>query len=135
HRGEHSFSGSVAASMARLGPGISRAYRESRQANGALPVPAATGLHYAAVGAALLALLWSLPRLGGARHRPLRILVATVLLGLVANAGVIASLSTVHPRYQSRVVWLVVMLGVVATCRAGAERRARPPAASALSPT
>lgn len=135
HRGEHSFSGSVAASMARLGPGISKAYRDSRQANGTLPVRAATGLHYAAVGAALLALLWSLPRLGGARHRPLRILVATVLLGLVANAGVIASLSTVHPRYQSRVVWLLVMLGVVATYRAGAERRARPPAASALSPT
>jgi hypothetical protein len=135
HRGEHAFSASVAASMDRLGPGTARAYRASRQANGALPVLAATRLHYAAVGAALLALLWSLPRLGGARNRPFRILVGTVALGLVVNAGVLASLSTVHPRYQSRVVWLVVMLSVVATLRVVADRRAPSPAASARSPT
>jgi hypothetical protein len=99
HPGEHSFSASVAASMERLGLGTARAYRASRQVNRALPTGAATRLHYAAVGAALLALLWSLPRLGGSRHRPFRILVAMVFLGLVVNAGVLASLATVHPRY------------------------------------
>ena len=124
HPGEHSFSASVAASMERLGPGTARAYRASRQVNGALPTVAATRLHYAAVGAALLALLWSLTRLGGARHRPFRVLVATVGLGLVVNAAVLASLSTVHPRYQSRVVWLVVLVGAVAALRALEDRRA-----------
>jgi hypothetical protein len=133
HPGEHSFSASVAASMERLGPGVARAYRASRQVNGALPTGSATRLHYAAVGVALLALLWSLPRLGGARHRPFRILVATVFLGLVVNAGVLATLSTVHPRYQSRVVWLVVLVGAVAAFRVMDDRRAARLPASAPS--
>ena len=133
HRGEHSFSASVAASMERLGPGTARAYRASRQVNHALPIEAATRLHYAAVGAALLALLWSLPRLGGSRHRPFRVLVATVFLGLVVNAGVLATLSTVHPRYQSRVVWLVVLVGAVAALRVVEDRRAERRLASAPS--
>ena len=124
HPGEHSFSAEVAAAMERLGPGTARAYRASRQVNRALPTGAATRLHYAVVGAALLSLLWSLPRLGGTRHRPFRVLVATVFLGLVVNAGVVASFSTVHPRYQSRVVWLVVLVGAVAAHRALKDRRA-----------
>jgi hypothetical protein len=124
HPGEHGFSASVAASMERIGPGTARAYRASRQVNGALPVGAATKLHYVAVGAALLALVWSLPRMGGSRYRPFRVLIATVFLGLVINAGVMASLSTVHPRYQSRVVWLVVLLGAVAAFRVLEDRRA-----------
>jgi hypothetical protein len=119
--------------MERLGPGTARAYRASRQENGALPTAAATRLHYAAVGAALLALLWSLPRLGGARHRPFRVLVATVFLGLVVNAGVLASLSTVHPRYQSRVVWLVVLIGAVAALGVVEGRRTERRPASAPS--
>jgi hypothetical protein len=133
HPGEHSFSASVAASMELLGPGTARAYRASRQVNAALPTAAATRLHYAAVGAALLALLWSLPRLRGAWHRPFRVLVATVFLGLVVNAAVLASLSTVHPRYQSRVVWLVVLVGAVAALRVVEGRRTERRPASAPS--
>ena len=125
HPGEHSFSAAVAAAMERLGPGTARAYRASRQVDRALPTGAATRLHYVAVGAALLALLWCLPRLGGSRHRPFRVLVATVFLGLVVNAGVLASLSTVHPRYQSRVVWLVVLVGAVAALRVLEDRRTK----------
>jgi hypothetical protein len=133
HPGEHSFSASVATSMERLGPGTARAYRASRQVNHALPAGAATRLHYAVVGAALLALLWFLPQLRGPRHRPFRLLVATVFLGLVVNAGVLASLATVHPRYQARVVWLVVVLGAVAVLQVGQGRRMARPAASAPS--
>ena len=59
HPGEHRLSAAVAASMERIGPGTARAYRASRQVDSALPVGAATKLHYAAVGAALLALVWS----------------------------------------------------------------------------
>jgi hypothetical protein len=124
HPGEHSFSASVAASLERLGPGTVRAYGASRQVNRALPIGAATRLHYVAVGAALLALLWCLPGLGGRRYRRVRILVATVFLGVVVNAGVLATLSTVHPRYQSRVVWLVVLVGAVAALQAAEKRRA-----------
>jgi hypothetical protein len=133
HPGEHSFSAEVAAAMERLGPGPARAYRASRQVNHALPTSAATRLHYAAVGAALLALLGCLRRLRGARHRPFRVLVATVFLGLVVNAGVVASLATVHPRYQSRVVWLVVMVGAVAALQV-LEERGRAPRASVARP-
>ena len=114
HPGEHSFSANVAAAAGRLDPGAELAYRASRQVRHALPTSAATRLHYAAVGLALLALLWDLRRRRDARHRPFLVLVATVLLGLVTNAGVVATLATVHPRYQSRVIWTVVMVGVIA---------------------
>jgi hypothetical protein len=124
HPGEHSFSAEVAAAMERLGPGAARGYRASRQVNHALPTRAASRLHYVAVGGALLALIWCLPRLGGSRHRPFCILVGTVFLGLVINASVLATLSTVHPRYQSRVVWLVVLVGAVAALRFVDDRRA-----------
>jgi hypothetical protein len=133
HPGEHSFSAEVAAAMERLGPDAARAYRASRQVNHALPTRAATRLHYAAVGGALLTLLWCLPQLGGSRHRPFRLLVATVFLGLVANAGGIASLSTVHPRYQSRAVWLIVLVGAVAALQVVDDRRAKWRLASAPS--
>jgi hypothetical protein len=122
HPGEHAFSAEVAAAMERLDPGVARAYRASRQVNHGLPVGAATRLHYTAVGAALLALLWCLRRLGGPRHWPFRVLVATVFLGLVVNAGVVASLATVHPRYQSRVAWLVVLVGALAALQVLNER-------------
>jgi hypothetical protein len=128
HPGEHAFSAEVAAAMERLDPAAARAYRASRQVNHALPIGAATRLHYVAVGGALLALLGCLGRLGGARHRPFRALIATVLLGLVVNAGAVASLATVHPRYQSRVVWLVVMVGAVAVLQVLDERGRTPPA-------
>jgi hypothetical protein len=132
HHGEHSFSAEVAAAMERLSPGAARAYRASRQANDGLPTSAATGLHYASVGGALLALLWCLPRMSGPQERPFRILVGTVVLGVVANAAILATLSTVHPRYESRVIWLVVLAGAVAVLELWDERRSRRPLAGPI---
>jgi peptidoglycan/LPS O-acetylase OafA/YrhL len=89
-------------------------------------------MHYAAVGGAMLALLWCLPRMGRPEDRPFRILVATVFLGVVANAGLAATLSTVHPRYESRVIWLVVLAGGVAALQLVDERRRRRPLADGV---
>jgi hypothetical protein len=113
HPGEHSYSSSVDAAMHRLGPTVGASYRASRQARRALPTATPTRIHYAAVIVAIVALGWLLPRLGGPRHRPLRRLTVTVGVGLVLNGFILAGLSTVHPRYQSRVVWLVVLMGLV----------------------
>jgi hypothetical protein len=62
-------------------------------------------------------LLLSLPALRDPVHRPLWGLAVTAAIGVVANAAILASLSTVHPRYQSRVIWLVPLLGTVAALR------------------
>jgi hypothetical protein len=122
HPSEHSYSASVARSMPRLGPGVADVYRESRQANDALPVVAASRVQYVVVVAAVLALLGCLPRLRGPRYRSFRLLVATTAIGLLANAFVVASLAMVHQRYQARVVWLVVLLGAVAVHQCATNR-------------
>jgi hypothetical protein len=114
HRGELAASASVEAALTRLGPSALRSYRASRQVRGSLPVRAGSRMQYAAVGLGLLMLLGSLPALLRSGSRPMRALIATVGLGLVLNALVMASLARVHPRYQGRVVWLVPLVGAVA---------------------
>lgn len=125
HPSEHSYSASVARSLPRLGPGVEGAYRESRQANDALPVVAASRVQHVVVAAAMLALLWCLPRLRGPRYRSFRLLVTTTAIGVVANAFVVAGLAMVHQRYQARVVWLVVLLGAIAVHQCATDRRTR----------
>lgn len=102
------------------------------RAGGPLAIAMLIVMHYAAVGGAMLALLWCLPRMGRPEDRPFRILVATVFLGVVANAGLAATLSTVHPRYESRVIWLVVLAGGVAALQLVDERRRRRPLADGV---
>jgi hypothetical protein len=125
HRGEHSFSNSVATALARLGPGTLRAYRASGQVQESLPVEAASRVQYAAVGVGVLVLLGCLPTLRGRSLAPMRALIATVCLGVVFNALVMASLARVHPRYQSRVVWLVPLIAAVAALQAAGARARR----------
>jgi hypothetical protein len=123
--GELAFSTSVEEALARLDPGTVRAYRHSRQVQKSLPIEAASRVQYAAVGLGLLVLLGCLPALRGRMLAPLRALIATVCLGVVLNAFVMASLATVHPRYQSRVVWLVPLIGAVAAVAAVGARAHR----------
>jgi hypothetical protein len=125
HPGELAFSSSVEEAMAQLDPGTLRAYRASRQVRKSLPVEAASRVEYAAVGLGLLVLLGCLPALRGRTLAPLRTLIATVCLGVVFNALVMASLAKVHPRYQSRVVWLVPLIGAVAAVGAVGARAHR----------
>ncbi|HEX3233666.1 MAG TPA: hypothetical protein VHR41_05685 [Gemmatimonadales bacterium] len=117
HPGEQAYSAAVEASMRRLGPSVEAAYAESRQARGAIPAATVSRIHYWVVCAGLLGLLLSLPALRDPVHRPLWGLAVTAAIGVVANAAILASLSTVHPRYQSRVIWLVPLLGTVAALR------------------
>lgn len=113
-RGEQAYSRTVAAAMRRLGPAALRAYLGSRQVRKTLPVALANVVQYIGVTVGVLLLLGCLPALHGPTHRPLRVLIATAVAGAVCNALVIASLATVHPRYQSRVVWLVPLVAAVA---------------------
>lgn len=123
HPGELTFSRSVATALSRLGPGALGAYMASGQVRKSLPVKVATWVQYAAVGVGMVVLLGCLTTLRGRALAPVRALIATVCLGVVLNALVIASLATVHPRYQSRVVWLVPLLGVIAALHASRARR------------
>jgi hypothetical protein len=113
HPGELAFSNSVSKALARWEPGTLRAYRASRQVQNSLPLKAASRLQYAVVGIGLLVLLSCLPALAGRALAPMRALMATVLLGVVFNALVMGSLAMVQPRYQSRVVWLVPLMGAI----------------------
>jgi hypothetical protein len=124
HPGEQAYSAAVETSLRRLGPAVRAAYADSRQARRVIPAGPASRIHYAAVCAGLLALLLSLPALRDPADRPLLGLAVTIGVGVVANAAIFASLSTIHPRYQSRVVWLVPLLGIVVALRWLERRRA-----------
>jgi hypothetical protein len=121
--GEHRFSPPVEETMRRLGPATLRRYLNSREVSGTLPVEAATRVQYVVVGVALLAIVVSLGLLRGRRDPPLRAFLGTLLLGVVINAFLTASLSSVQARYQSRVMWLVPLAGAAAALRAFEERR------------
>jgi hypothetical protein len=125
HPGEQAYSSAVDASIRRLGGGADAAYTESRQARGTIPAIPVSRLHYIVVCAGLLA-LFLLPALREPLKRPLLGLAATVGVGLVANAAIVASLSAVHPRYQSRVIWLVPLLGLVTAIGASRSHAGRP---------
>jgi len=129
HPGELAYSATVDRALGRLGPGPQQDYRDSRQVRGELPLRAAGLVHYTAVGIALLVLLVSLPALRGPAHAQLRALVSWIALGVLANALVIASLARVHPRYQSRVIWLVPLAAAAALIASRA--RAAPASRSA----
>jgi hypothetical protein len=124
-RGELAFSNSVATALARMGPGTLQAYRASGQVQEWLPIEAASWVQYAAAGVGVLVLMGCLPVLRGHALAPTRALIATVCLGVVFNALVMASLARVHPRYQSRVIWLVPLIGAIAALHAVGARTRR----------
>ena len=80
----------------------------------------------------LLVLLASLPALRGRVRAPLCAFVVSIGAGVVANALVVAGLARVHPRYQSRVIWLVP-LAAAAVFISSRARRA-PPSPPAPAP-
>jgi hypothetical protein len=123
--GDFAFSNSVAKALARLGPRTLRAYDDSRQVQHSLPLGAARRLQYAVVGASVLVLLGCLQALRGGAFAPMRALIGTVFLGVVLNALVIGAFAMVQPRYQSRVVWLVPLMGAIAALQVVRGRAGR----------
>jgi hypothetical protein len=110
--GDHRFWPGVEWAMEQLG--LAKSYRASRQVRGTIPDRAASFVQYATVVLGLLLVLGYLPALRSPAHRELRWLIATVCTGLVLNAFVLSNLAIAHTRYQSRVVWLIPLLGVLA---------------------
>jgi hypothetical protein len=124
---DFAFSRSVAKAMARLGPGTLRAYMGSRQVRNSLPLEAASRLQFAVVVISVLVLLGSFQALRGHAFAPLRALIAAVFLGVALNALIIGCLAMVQPRYQSRVVWLVPLMGAIAALQVVRARAFRSP--------
>jgi uncharacterized membrane protein len=122
---DFAFSNSAAKALARLGPGTLRAYENSRQVQNSLPLAAARRLQYAVVGISLLVLLGCLQALRGGAFAPMRALIGIVFLGVVLNALIIGALAMVQPRYQSRVVWLVPLMGAIAALQVVRARAGR----------
>lgn len=103
--------------FSRFGAPVYRAFLASPQFAGSLPLKALSAVQAAVLAVSLLALGWAALRareIGGPADGRIWGLVATVGFGIVLNAAVTGGLSAVHDRYQSRVIWLVVLAAVAA---------------------
>ncbi len=122
----------VAPALAAFGPSTLSAYRASRQAQRALPLAAASEVQKACVWLALVLLVGCLPVLWARRRRAVLAFLGIGLAGVVLNALVMGTLSSVNDRYQSRVIWLVPLLAWVAMAEVS-RTRPRPAASRARS--
>ncbi len=99
--------------LQRYFPGDFAAYDGSKQLLETLPITAVRPFHLVA---GLLAAAAAIAIVGRAlrRRQPLEVaLFATILLALVGNAVITGSLGAVHDRYQSRLIWLVMLYALV----------------------
>lgn len=89
------------------------AYAGSRQLMETLPIATIRPLHLIAGAVAAAVAIVALSK--ALRHRqPLEIaLFATILLALMGNAVIAGGLGAVHDRYQSRIIWLVMLYALV----------------------
>lgn len=109
----------------RYFPHESRAYRAARQYASALGVRVWLERVYLLVLVA--SVLW-LGRLAVAGFSPAQVLVVTVLVsGVIVNAWLLATLSAVNGRYQSRVAWLVVLLALAVPASGTPSRQPESP--------
>ncbi|HEU4588893.1 MAG TPA: hypothetical protein VFS11_09610 [Gemmatimonadales bacterium] len=102
----HESDGQVRPLMALFGAPTLAAYQASLQARRELPLERAGEIQVWAVIVSLVVLVglapWGLAGRGGAGG-----LLWMALSGVVLNAAVVGTLSSVHDRYESRVIWLV----------------------------
>jgi len=107
-----------------LGPGLHRlipwqmrAYLEARQQKGLLRFRTLNLVHVPVGMLALLGLLLVLYKTGFSRRWDEAALPALVLLALMGNAIICGTFSNPHDRYQSRVIWLPVLVLLLARAR------------------
>ena len=102
----HESDGQVRPLMTLFGPPTLAAYQASLQARRELPLESAGEVQVWAVIVSLVLLVglapWGLAGKGGAGG-----LLWMTLSGVLLNAAVVGTLSSVHDRYESRVIWLV----------------------------
>jgi hypothetical protein len=102
----HESDGQVRPLMALFGAPTLAGYEASLQARRELPLERAGEVQVWAVLVSLALLVgfapWGLAERGGAGG-----LLWMTLSGVVLNAAVVGTLSSVHDRYESRVIWLV----------------------------
>jgi hypothetical protein len=107
----------VALTLQAFDPAAVPAYARSLQANAGLPVGPVRAITTPIAALALLVLPLVL-LLAWRRRDPLvASLAAAILVALLVNAAMAGALSDVHDRYQSRVVWLAVLVAAVAALR------------------
>lgn len=107
----HRSEGQVLPVVTLFGRPTLSAYRSTPQFHHQLPLELAGRLQVYVTVASLLLLLATVPW-ASAWNAGATALVWMVLCGVVLNAAVLGALSSVHDRYQSRVVWLVPLAAV-----------------------
>lgn len=106
--------------MAERFPAEVPRYRAARQHQGTLTLTGVATLHQWTAVAALV--LLAVAALVG-RTGTWTAFAAYVAAALVLNAAVTGALSGVHDRYQSRLIWLVVLAALVAVLSLGRSRK------------
>jgi hypothetical protein len=103
-----------------------REYHSSRQSNGQLDPVVINQLQWITILASIAYLLFirtawrSDPRI----PEPVWTMLAVIVAALIVNSLICANLSTIHPRFQSRVVWMLPMMAfLISTVRWSAGRR------------
>ncbi len=89
-------------------------YRSAHQHQGTLSIAGLATFHQCAAIAAVLLLTSAALTRRWAEPRPWRSFAAFLALALVVNAVVTGGLSGPHDRYQSRLIWLVVLTALAA---------------------
>jgi len=83
-------------------------------------VPFHLAVSWISIAVVIVAFLWN--RRSGRQTRHDNDLIAFLMLFMVVNAFVCASLNTVIDRYQSRMIWLVTLAAAIAVTRWYVER-------------
>ena len=107
----------IETSLQRLIPGQMHAYLSARQQRGQLRFKALNLIHVPVGVLAILGLMLLLHHAGLRRRWSDATLPGLVLLALIGNAIICGTFAEPHDRYQSRVIWLPVLVLILARMR------------------
>lgn len=122
----------VAKRLTQSFPSDREALVGARQYSGRLGLDAINGVHRIALWVAVLVGLNALAWAVRLRAHDVTILIGVITAGLLGNALITGTFSGVHDRYQSRVVWLIVLASILSVLHLLERMRAGSPARSAV---